>query len=56
MKKNLKTKKAKPLTITEQKSIVGGISKDWFKCCLKEDSPELLPYGCEAWLLCDGVY
>lgn len=42
------------LTTHEKKQINGGRTKDWDLCCLKEDSPELPPYGCEAWIICDG--
>ncbi|MDI9310574.1 MAG: hypothetical protein QM535_10190 [Limnohabitans sp.] len=60
MKKSiLKLKTVKELTQSEQKQIKGGIAKDWFKCCLTQeaiDNNEDIPFGCEAWLICDGWY
>ena len=41
------------LTTQEEKQIKAGKTKDWDLCCLKEDST-VLPYGCEAWIICDG--
>ena len=56
MKKVLKLKNIVVLKKEEQQKITAGVAKDWFKCCLKEDSPELPPFGCEAWVICDGNF
>lgn len=44
----------KKLSNLEQKQIKGGVKEDWFRCCLRENSPELPPLGCESWVICDG--
>jgi hypothetical protein len=54
MKKVLELEKVDVLTASQQKEITGGVAKDWFKCCLREDSFGNPPLGCEAWVLCDG--
>lgn len=55
MKKSiLKIDSVTKLTVNEQKGIRGGKTKDWDLCCLKEDSSELPPLGCESWIICDG--
>ncbi|WP_169051657.1 hypothetical protein [Flavobacterium sp. H122] len=56
MKKVLKLDGLGVLSASQQKEILGGVPKDWFKCCLKEDSLGDPPLGCEAWVLCDGYY
>jgi hypothetical protein len=48
----LKVKDVKLLSNDEQKAILGGKPKNWDLCCLKEDSTDLPPFGCEAWLIC----
>lgn len=56
MKKSiLKLEGVKELTTQEKKQLRAGKPKDWDKCCLKEDSPDLPPLGCEAWVICDGI-
>ena len=56
MKKVLKLEKLIVLSSSEQKEISGGAPKDWFKCCLNENSFGNPPLGCESWVICDGFY
>jgi hypothetical protein len=44
----------KELTTKEKKLINAGRPRDWDKCCLKEDSPAEIPFGCESYILCFG--
>lgn len=54
--KIVKLEKLVVLTTSQKKEILGGVPKDWFSCCLKEDSFGDPPLGCESWVLCEGYY
>lgn len=56
MKKSiLSLRGAQELSKNEQKKIKGSQIEGWDKCCLREFDSGLPPYGCEAWIICDGL-